>query len=233
MHKKKLFLLCSCLFIFSSALSMKMDELEKNIKDIKAGLSVNIDDVLQATAELSKNQQNYRKISLWSHPDRNPGNQILQEISKAANVGNQINKAKAVIAQATPEDLKRGRILDRKENLERETVMLQECSILGAVAINTLGQAQQEIVHNFADNIVGTTFTLLSDKLIARHLEDSEIKQEIKSCDDALDNLKNNQTAIANALKMHTDFQNELQESKTETDQKIQKKLKKLLNKKT
>src|SRR5438045_948218 len=144
-----------------------------------------MEDILHQATELSKNKDNYKQIARLTHPDKTQGNQILAQISKAANEGNEANKVRVNIAQATPEDIARVKVLNKMDKLNSESEMLRNCSIFGVVLVNTQQHAQQEISQNFADNLVGTAFTLLSDKLMPSDPESNELAQEIKSCVEA------------------------------------------------
>jgi len=212
----------------------RFDKLEKAISDVTANTSdVVIEQIKKEVAELSKDKKNYFKIALLTHSDKVSSNNVFEEILKVANDAYaEVHRAKVEVKQATPEDIKRVKILEKKDKLEIETQMMQNCSIPTIVLAHNLGQAQQELLHSFISNTVETIFTLISDRLImTRYPKNTVVQNNIATLHNNVDILNSNQNFLNTELEMCKQYKTDLQRRATHYDKTIQRKLKRHLEK--
>ncbi len=226
---KHVLLSCLCMLAVSNILSM--DEFRRKIDDLKAGQNFNMDDLIEEGRKLTQgNRANYKKAMLFLHPDKTGNNAILNELCKKLTDNDTGNKPQ----NRTKEEDEFTNLTTKTDQYNNTSQFLKEYSPFDATFIGTAEYAQRELLKKFINNIIGTAFTLLTDRLMPEDAVSGEVQKIAKSFNKKLEKCKKDQTNAYEGLKVHAEYQVYLQEHTTKTDQKSQQeleKLRKLLNK--
>jgi len=225
-HKKFLMLSYVCFFACFNLFSMK------TMADFNSAFEAktkNWDEItLLATNLCHNNPKHFHQIALKVHPDKTASlEKDLQDqytkIFKAINES--VNRDKPIPQQeATPEEKKLQKILNKTAETTDTIDSLKGYSLPIETLETRANQIRQEISHSLIDNSIEVSFGLIL-KNLAPGCTNNTSSEEI------LDTIKDQSTALDDALTMHADYRKDLQQATAKNYTNAQKKLQSLLKK--